>query len=147
MRGHFAVGFRQEAGVGRREGMNHEMHETHEKTEIRREIPADWKKRKALGQRPKCLVVNEWAERAFKPVACAALPSWDQMSDWRGKLVAVCDYEASYNAPNPPIWNEGYPVWWHLTNVCLLDETIPCRGNVGMWRLSDNINEELPCRF
>ena len=45
MRGHFAVGFRQEAGVGRREGMNHEMHETHEKTEIRREIPANWEKK------------------------------------------------------------------------------------------------------
>ncbi|MBQ4481124.1 MAG: hypothetical protein II943_10845 [Victivallales bacterium] len=34
----------------------------------------------------------------------------------RGKVVAVCDYEASYTASNPPIWNDGYPVWWHLTN-------------------------------
>ena len=64
MRGHFAVGDSQEEGGGkreeravrgwrararprgdsavrpmRREGMNHEMHETHEKAEIRREIP------------------------------------------------------------------------------------------------------------
>lgn len=76
-----------------------------------------------------------WAERAFKPIACAALPSWDQVSDWRGKLVAVCDYEASYTTPNLPVWNEGYPVWWHLTNLRLLDEPIPCRGNVGMWQL------------
>ena len=60
-------------------------------------------KKKALGQRPKCLVVNEWSERAFKPIVSAALPAWDQVAGWRGKLVAVCDYEASYTAPNPPI--------------------------------------------
>ena len=80
-----------------------------------------------------------WAERMFRPEAFAALPSWEQVSVWRGKLVAVCDYEASYTAPNPPVWNEGYPVWWHLTNVRLLDEPIPCRGNVGMWQLPKEV--------
>ena len=73
-----------------------------------------------------------WAERAFKPEALAALPQWDEVSGWRGTLVAVCDYEASDTAPNQPVWDEGYPVWWRLTNVRLLDEPIPCRGNVGM---------------
>ena len=82
-----------------------------------------------------------WAERAFKPETFAALPRWDKVSGWRGGLVAVSDYEASYTAPNPPIWNEGYPVWWHLTNVRLLDEPIPCRGNVGMWRLPENVKQ------
>ena len=53
-----------------------------------------------------------WAERVFKPEAFAALPAWERVEGWRGKLVAVCDYEASYAAPNPPVWNEGYPVWW-----------------------------------
>lgn len=81
----------------------------------------------------------DWAERVFKPEAFAALLSWNQVSDWRGKLVAVCDYEASYTAPNPSIWNEGYLVWWHLTNVRLLDEPIPCRDNVGMWRLPKEV--------
>lgn len=76
-----------------------------------------------------------WAKHVFKPEAFAALPAWDQVAGWRGMLVAVCDYKASYTAPNPPIWNEGYPVWWHLTNVRLLDEPIPCRGNMGMWQL------------
>ena len=76
-----------------------------------------------------------WAERAFKPEAFAVLPTWEQIEGWRGKLVAVCDYEASYTVPTSAIWNEGYPVWWHLTHVRLLDEPIPCRGNVGMWRL------------
>ena len=84
-----------------------------------------------------------WAERAFKPVVCAALPAWEQVAGWRGKLVAVCNYEASYNAPNPPVWNEGYPVWWHLTNVQLVDEPIPCRGNVGMWRLPEDVKSFL----
>ncbi len=80
-----------------------------------------------------------WAERVFKPEAFAAFPAWKQVEDWRGKLVAVCDYEASYTAPSPPVWNEGYPVWWHLSNVRLLDEPIPVRGNVGMWSLPEEI--------
>jgi len=88
-----------------------------------------------------------WAERAFKQEAFATLPVWERVEGWRGKLVAVCDYEASYTAPNPPVWNEGYPAWWHLTNVLLVDEPIPCRGNVGMWRLPDNVSKELLCRF
>ena len=78
-----------------------------------------------------------WAERVFKPEVVVALPMWSRVASWRGKLIAVCDYEASYTAPNPPIWDEGYPVWWHLTDVHLLDEPIPCRGNVGMWRLPE----------
>ena len=84
-----------------------------------------------------------WAERAFKPAVCAALPAWEQVAGWRGKLVAVCDYEASYTAPNPPVWNEGYPVWWRLINVRLLDEPIPCRGSVGMWRLPEDVRQRI----
>lgn len=84
-----------------------------------------------------------WAERAFKPAVCAALPAWEQIACWRGKLVAVCDYEASLTAPNPPIWDEGYPVWWHLTNARLLDEPIPCRGNVGMWKLPEDVKRQI----
>ena len=84
-----------------------------------------------------------WAERIFPPTAFAVLPAWPQVASWRGKLVALCDYEAGYVAPSPPVWNEGYPVWWHLTNVRLLDEPVPCRGNVGMWHLPDEIKPML----
>ncbi len=77
-----------------------------------------------------------WAKKLFPAEAYAALPAWEQVSGWRGKLIAVCDYEASYT-PGPPIWNEGYKVWWHLTNVQLLQEPITCRGNVGMWQLPE----------
>ena len=82
-----------------------------------------------------------WAEHAFKTEAFASLPRWEEVSNWQGMLVAICDYEASYTAPNPPLWNEGYSVWWHLTNVRLLDEPIPCRGNVGMWQLPKEVAE------
>ena len=81
-----------------------------------------------------------WAKSVFQSEAFAVLPAWEQVSSWRGKLVAVCDYEASYTAPTPPIWNEDYPVWWHLTNVRLLKTPLPCRGNVGMWRLPMTIS-------
>ena len=37
--------------------------------------------------------------------------------------------------------NEGYPIWWHLTNMQLVDEPIPCRGNVGMWQLPKEVAE------
>ncbi len=79
-----------------------------------------------------------WAKGCFPADAFSALPSWDQVSDWRGKLIAVCNYEATYT-PGDAVWDEGYPVWWHLTNVRLLTKPIPCRGNVGMWRLPNNI--------
>ena len=42
-----------------------------------------------------------WAKRAFKPAVCAALPAREQVAGWRGKLVAVCDYEASYTGKRP----------------------------------------------
>ena len=29
--------------------------------------------------------------------------------------------------------------WWDLSNVRRLAEPIPCRGNVGMWQLSDTL--------
>lgn len=84
-----------------------------------------------------------WAQQGFPERVFTAFPPWEQVSGWRGKLVAVCDFEASYTSPNPPVWNEGYPVWWHLTNVRLLENPIPCRGNVGMWQLSDEIKKQL----
>lgn len=73
-----------------------------------------------------------WARRAMHPAVFAALPGWERVEGWRGKMVAVCDYEASY-APGDGVWDEGYPVWWRLDNVRMLKEPFPVRGNVGMW--------------
>ncbi len=83
-----------------------------------------------------------WAYQVFPPKICELLPIWEQVFGWRGKLIAVCDYEVSH-APGPKIWDEGYPVWWHLTNVRLLSESIPCRGNVGMWTLPNSFSQKL----
>lgn len=83
-----------------------------------------------------------WAKNCFHVDAFAALPTWKQVSVWRGKLIAVCDYEASY-IPGDAVWNEGYAVWWHLINVHLLKEPIQCRGSVGMWRLPNDLSKTL----
>ena len=79
-----------------------------------------------------------WAKQVLPLEAYAAFPTWRQVEGLRGKLIAVCDYEASYT-PGPPIWNEGYSVWWHLTNVQMLKEPVACRGNVGMWQMPDDL--------
>ena len=45
------------------------------------------------------------------------------------------------------IRNEGYFNWWLLSDIRRLPTPIPCRGNVGMWQLpedvSDSIDEQL----
>jgi len=84
-----------------------------------------------------------WAKHAFPEQLFAALPAWEQVADWRGKLVAICDYAASCTAPEPRVWDEGYPVWWRLGNIRLLPAPIPCRGNVGMWPLPPEIQSRL----
>lgn len=80
-----------------------------------------------------------WAQRVMRHEVFNALPSWEQVECWRGKLIAVCDYEASYT-PGERFWDEGYQVWWKLDNVRLLDELIPVRGNVGMWEINPPMN-------
>lgn len=79
-----------------------------------------------------------WAKQCFSAEAFNALPQWQQVFGWCGKLIAICDYEASYTSGDA-VWNEGYSVWWHLTNFRLLSEPVPCRGSVGMWRLPDDV--------
>ena len=80
------------------------------------------------------------------------LPSWREVKDWPGKIIAVCDYKARdglnlvledgvYRSKPLPKqeWDEGYRFWWDLSNVRRLAEPIPCRGNVGMWQLSESL--------
>jgi len=64
-----------------------------------------------------------------------AIPAWDHVKGWRGKMIAEMDYEVS-EAPGPSLWNEGYRYWWKLTNVKRLESPFPVRGNVGMWTLT-----------
>ena len=98
-----------------------------------------------------------WASRALKPEEFETIPAWNEVKDWPGKVVGCCDYEArkAVTGMSPPradgigaecqtprassliSWNEGYPYWWNLSEVVAFDRPIPCRGNVGMWRMSD----------
>ena len=80
------------------------------------------------------------------------LPSWREVKDWPGKIIAVCDYKVRdglnlvledgvYKSKLTPKqeWDEGYRFWWDLSNVRRLAEPIPCRGNVGMWQLPKSL--------
>ena len=80
------------------------------------------------------------------------LPSWREVKDWPGKIIAVCDYkvwdglnlvleDGVYKSKPTPKqkWDEGYRFWWDLSNVRRLAEPIPCRGNVGMWQLPKSL--------
>lgn len=78
-----------------------------------------------------------WVKRFSAPSLYASLPPWNQVKDWRGKMIAVMDYEATEEA-GLPIWNEGYRYWWKLSNVKMLDEPFPVRGNVGLWEVIRN---------
>lgn len=75
----------------------------------------------------------QWASRALPPDDFDLIPSWSDVADWPGKIVGTCDYEADRNGDGK--WNEGYPCWWHLSDVVCFDAPIPCRGNVGMWQM------------
>ena len=85
----------------------------------------------------------QWASRALPPEDFALIPAWNDVKEWPGTIVGVCDYEASAERPfaltsgavSALEWNEGYQYWWKLSNVVCFDQPIPCRGNVGMWQM------------
>ena len=93
-----------------------------------------------------------WASVNLPPEDFEQLPLWCDVKDWPGKIVGVCDYKARdglnlvlddgvYKSnPTPKQkWDEGYRFWWDLSNVRRLAESIPCRGNVGMWQLPESL--------
>ncbi len=90
----------------------------------------------------------QWAVRALPEEEFERIPAWGDVKDWAGKIVGACDYEArgrddlrlEGEAARPCAgasfsWDEGYGYWWDLSEVACFDQPIPCRGNVGMWRL------------
>lgn len=99
----------------------------------------------------------QWASRALTPEQFELLPAWRDVKDWPGTLVGVCDYEVrerndlrlesgdasfSWNDESNR-WDEGFPYWWDLSNVVVLEHPIPCRGSVGMWRLPQNLGMQI----
>ena len=97
----------------------------------------------------------QWASRALLPEDFERIPAWGDVRGWSGKIVGACDYEARGRndlrlegdaavAGRPPYqWDEGYAYWWDLSEVVCFDGPIPCRGNVGMWQMSDALAAEV----
>ena len=79
-----------------------------------------------------------WASANLPPEDFEKLPAWREVKDWPGKVVGVCDYKARQRQ-KAESWDEGYPYWWDLSNIVRLPESIPCRGNVGMWQMPPDL--------
>ena len=75
-----------------------------------------------------------WASVNLSPDDFKKLPAWREVKDWPGKIVGVCDYKAR-EWSGKEAWDEGYRYWWDLSNIVRLPDPIPCRGNVGMWKM------------
>lgn len=75
-----------------------------------------------------------WASVNLPSEDFEKLPAWREVKDWPGKIVGVCDYAARERSRREA-WDEGYRYWWDLSNVVRLSKPIPCRGNVGMWKM------------
>ena len=87
-----------------------------------------------------------WLSANCDPAVLSKVLPWDEVKSWPRCIVATMDYEAVEAFPEDAmlarecrIWNEGYRFWWLLSNICRVPEPIPCRGNVGMWQLSDTL--------
>ena len=76
-----------------------------------------------------------WARANYSEDVLKGMPSWEDVSIWPGKIVATCRYSSRDAVPGEP-WYEGYPTSWDLSDVRLLGRPIPCRGSMGMWRIS-----------
>jgi len=94
----------------------------------------------------------QWASSALPPEDFERIPAWGDVKEWPGKIVGTCDYEArgrndlrlegedlARAGRAPYQWDEGYAYWWDLSNVVFLSEPIPCRGNVGMWQMTQEL--------
>lgn len=91
-----------------------------------------------------------WLAEHGDPSVFAQLLKWDEVKSWPGCLVGTMDYDAMDRVPGNTalarecrIWNEGFPNWWLLSNIRKLPAPIPCRGNVGMWRLPEDVSDSM----
>ena len=101
----------------------------------------------------------QWASRALPPEDFERIPAWGDVKEWPGKIVGACDYEArgrndlrlegggsvcGGHAGRVTLpWDEGYAYWWELSEVVCFDDPIPCRGNVGMWQMPEELAMEV----
>jgi len=85
-----------------------------------------------------------WASASLPSECFERIPAWADVKDWPGKVVGCCDYAARtarepFSGRPREAWDEGYPYWWDLSEVVCFDRPIPCRGNVGMWKMPPDL--------
>ena len=98
----------------------------------------------------------QWASRTLPLEDFERIPAWGDVKDWPGKIVGASNYEArgkndlrlndeiaARSASASLLWDEGYAYWWDLSEVVCFDVPIPCRGNVGMWQMSQALAERV----
>ena len=90
--------------------------------------------------------IKAWLRRFNGDRVDSIIPTWEEASRWPGHIIAVMDYQAMDEEPEEEpwrvqaqFWNEGYRYWWLLLNIRRLPTPIPCRGNVGMWQLPEEL--------
>ena len=91
-----------------------------------------------------------WLKGRMPDEMHAAMPSWDAVKDWPGRIVGTIDYWVKQPAEctqedlaERQLWNEGYGCWWTLANPRAFAEPIPCRGNVGFWKLPEDVQAKV----
>lgn len=87
-----------------------------------------------------------WLKDKVSNEVYAAMPSWDAVSNWPGRIVGTIDYWVkkpfectAKDLAERCMWQEGYPFWWNLANPLIFNEPLPCRGYVGFWKLPDDV--------
>ena len=87
-----------------------------------------------------------WVASNASAETVARLLPWDEVRSWPGCIVGTMNYDAADRVPcnaalalECRLWNEGYSNWWILSDIRRLPTPIPCRGNVGMWQLPEEL--------
>jgi hypothetical protein len=90
--------------------------------------------------------IKAWLRRFNGDRVDAIIPTWEEAGRWPGHIIAVMDYQAIDAEPEEEpwrvqaqFWNEGYRYWWLLSNIRKLPAPFPCRGNVGMWQVPEEL--------
>jgi len=83
-----------------------------------------------------------WASLSLPIQLVRRLPDWNFVSAWPGHLVGCVEYDTETSV-NDGAWDEGLPYWWKLSHPVLLRNLIPCRGQLGMWKLPNDVQRQL----
>jgi len=61
------------------------------------------------------------------------------VSEWCGKVIAVCDYAAA----EEDLDDNGFEYGWRLSNVRPLKRRIPCKGALKLWTMDKELSDRV----